>query len=302
MKNYFKIMLDSKNRIKYAEECLSEKFIGGDYGVHSDLTSYLSDGPGEFINKFIPLYLGVYPGKSKEADRVGEVLWAFCKGIQKGDIVVCPNGRGVLYFGEVIGDYSYHPENILQHRRAVKWFPSTLRRANISALMKESLKVKSTSIMITQHGEEIEKYIRDYEAPPPPIVSTEKLLEDFLVENWKQTELGKLYDILEEDGEIVGQQYPTKTGPIDILAISKDKKELLVVELKKGRASDKVVGQIQRYMGFVHEKVAGKDQLVRGIIIASEDDKRIRSALRVTKNIEFYRYHVSIKLIRDSDA
>jgi len=37
---------------------------------------------------------------------------------------------------------------------------------------------------------------------------------------------------------------------IDILAVSKDQKELLVVELKKGRASDVVVGQIQRYMGF----------------------------------------------------
>ena len=38
------------------------------------------------------------------------------------------------------------------------------------------------------------------------------------------------------------------TGPIDILAISKDKKTLLVVELKKGRVSDNVVGQIQRYI------------------------------------------------------
>ena len=54
------------------------------------------------------------------------------------------------------------------------------------------------------------------------------------MQNWKSTELGKHYNIYEEDGEIVGQQYPSDTGPIDILAISsKDKKELLVVELKK---------------------------------------------------------------------
>ena len=32
----------------------------------------------------------------------------------------------------------------------------------------------------------------------------------------------------------------------------KDKKTLLVVELKKGRVSDNVVGQIQRYMGYVN--------------------------------------------------
>lgn len=42
----------------------------------------------------------------------------------------------------------------------------------------------------------------------------------------------------------------------DVLAISKDKQEVLVVELKKGRASDSVVGQIQRYMGYVAEEVA----------------------------------------------
>ena len=78
----------------------------------------------------------------------------------------------------------------------------------------------------------------------------EKHLEDFLVENWASTDLGTTYDIYEEDGELVGQQYPTDTGPLDILAISKDKKRLLVVELKKGRASDVVVGQTLRYMGY----------------------------------------------------
>ena len=39
--------------------------------------------------------------------------------------------------------------------------------------------------------------------------------------------------IVEEDGEKIGQQFPTDTGPIDILAISKDKSVLLVVELKR---------------------------------------------------------------------
>jgi len=84
----------------------------------------------------------------------------------------------------------------------------------------------------------------------------EKHLEDFLVENWSQTELGKEFDIFEEEGGRVGQQYPTDTGPLDILAVSKDKKRLLVVELKKGRARDAVVGQALRYMGFVQEELA----------------------------------------------
>lgn len=126
----------------------------------------------------------------------------------------------------------------------------------------------------------------------------EKHLEDFLVQNWTQTELGKEFDIYDEDGEMVGQQYPTDTGPVDILAISKDKKRLLVVELKKSRASDAVVGQVLRYMGYVQEELAEEEQAVTGVIIALEDDQRIRRALAIVPSISFYRYQVSFKLLK----
>ena len=72
-----------------------------------------------------------------------------------------------------------------------------------------------------------------------------------------------------------------------------------MVELKKGRASDAVVGQIQRYMGFVLDDIAEGNQGVRGAIIALEDDLRLRRALRVTNNIEFYRYQVNFKLFKN---
>ena len=102
-----------------------------------------------------------------------------------------------------------------------------------------------------------------------------------------------------KDEENTGQQIPTDTGPIDILAISKDKKEVLVVELKKGRASDAVVGQIQRYMGYVTEFVAEDNQQVKGVIIALDEDQRIKFALKVAPNIEFYRYQVKFDLIKE---
>jgi restriction system protein len=102
---------------------------------------------------------------------------------------------------------------------------------------------------------------------------------------------------LTEEGE-KAQQYQTDTGPLDILAISKDKKRLLVVELKKGRASDAVVGQTLRYMSFVQEMLAEKDQTVHGIIVALEDDQEIRRALAMVSNILFYRYQISFKLVR----
>jgi restriction system protein len=162
---------------------------------------------------------------------------------------------------------------------------------------------------ISKYAEEIEKLIggnvpatlisTDSTVEDATVFALEKHLEDFLVQNWSQTELGKKYDIYTVDGEIVGQQYPSDTGPMDILAISKDKKELLVVELKKGRASDNVVGQVQRYMGYALEELAEEDQIVRGVIIALEDDTRIRRALAVATNIEFYRYQVSFKLFKN---
>ena len=77
-----------------------------------------------------------------------------------------------------------------------------------------------------------------------------------------------------------------------------DKKELLVIELKRGRASDRVVGQIQRYMGYVISDVAEADQTVKGAIVALKDDLKIRRALSVTNNIEFFKYKVDFELSR----
>ena len=75
---------------------------------------------------------------------------------------------------------------------------------------------------------------------------------------------------------------------------------MLVVELKRGRASDAVVGQIQRYMGYVQEEIAEDHQRVRGVIIALDDDKRIRRALQVAQGIDFCRYEVKFNLIPSS--
>ena len=122
--------------------------------------------------------------------------------------------------------------------------------------------------------------------------------EDFVVQNWAQTEIGKDFDVFREEGEVVGKQYLTDTGPLDIPAVSKDGKRLLVIELKRGRATDVVVGQLLRHMGYVQEDLAGEDQTVQGIIIALEDDQRVRRALSVPPNIAFYRYRVSFTLAK----
>ena len=125
----------------------------------------------------------------------------------------------------------------------------------------------------------------------------EKQLEDFIVKNWASIDLFEEYDIYEEKGKRVGQQYATDTGRMDILAISKDKKRWLVVELKKGRASNDVVGQVLDYMGYTLAVLAKAGQTVHGVIIALEDDPGIRRTLEVVPNVVFYRYE-KFKLLK----
>lgn len=164
-------------------------------------------------------------------------------------------------------------------------------------MSKYRLRTRHNAVVARIDGKETVEHLEpDEVVEDPTAFALEKHLEHFLVENWSKTELGATYDIYTEEGQLVGQQYPSDTGPIDILAISKDKKTLLVVELKRGRASDRVVGQIQRYMGYVKDELAEADQQVKGVIIALEDDLRIRRALSVAQNIEFYRYQLSFKL------
>jgi len=308
MKKYVRVMLGSKSI--YAKECYDGSFIGADFDIHEDLTNKLTDNWKDFNAKYRPVWLEANPGKSKVAAGLAcGMLWTICKGIRKGDIVLCPDGQGNYYVGEVDSDYYYKPNEILFHRRNVKWYPVVIERNAMSQELKNSSGSIGTTSDITQYAEEIEHLIGGHKPPTlistdstvedPSVFALEKHLEDFLVQNWKQTELGKHYEIFEEEGELVGQQYPSDTGPIDILAISKDKKTILVVELKKGRVSDNVVGQIQRYMGYVKEELAEKDQQVRGVIIGLEDDLRIRRALSVTTNIEFYRYKVNFQLYKN---
>lgn len=307
MKRFYRIMLGRKSI--HAEECSKAGFIGADFGINQDLTNDLPENWKQFNQRFIPIYLKDHLEKTKgSAGLACGALWTIAKGLQAGDVVLCPNGEGEYMIGEVTSGYMYRPDEVLPHRRNVKWFNHTIQRSEMSQSLQNSTGSIGTVSEVTKYADELEKLVFGKRGPSiiatdpsiedPSTFALEEHLEEFLVLNWKQTDFGKNYDIFEEDGEVAGQQYPTDTGPIDILAISKDRKELLVVELKKGRASDSVVGQIQRYMGFIQEEVAEHGQTVRGAIIASEDHLSIRRALQVTKNIEFYKYQVSFKLAK----
>ena len=306
MKHYLRLMLGQRS--VYAAECFANNYIGVDFGINEDLTGKLPEDWQTFNKIFVPKFLENHPDKSKIAAGLAcGALWTVSKLLREDDIVLCPNGEGRYHIGEITGGYQYHPNTNLPHRRPVRWLDQKIDRQDMSSALRNSTGSIGTTSSVDRFADEIEQLIEGKRQPvivandvtieDPAIFVLEKHLEDFLVANWSQTDLGIEYDIFQEDGELRGQQYPTDTGNMDILAISKDKTKLLVVELKKGRASDAVVGQIQRYMGYVKEELAEEHQSVEGVIIALDDDLRIRRALAVTNNIRFLKYQISFKLI-----
>lgn len=317
MRNYYRVMLGSGS--EHADECFKGNFIGTDYEINEDLSHRLHENWRDFNREFVPIYRDLNPGKSKiGAGLAMGALWTVSKGILVGDLVLCPDGNGNYRVGEVSGGYYYAGNATLMHRRPVRWMARTIAKSEMTDLLRGSVASQGAAVFLSKHASEIERLLALTSAPvgiiptepdanaasphdhpeDPVAFALEKHLEEFLVENWKQTELGRDYTIFEDEGRVVGKQFQTDTGAIDILAISKDKKRLLVVELKKGRASDAVVGQVLRYMGDIKEEVAEEWQEVRGVIVAKEDDQRLRRALAFAPGVEFFRYEVSFKLHR----
>lgn len=309
MKKFYQLRLG--RGAEHFDECLSEGVGGVGWFNNFDLTRVLNDSlEWRMFNKeMIPFYLKEYPDRKRVAAGLAcAATYTFCKGCQQGDIILSPKGDGTYAVGEIVSNYYFAEGRNLPQRRRVSWRSGFINKIDFSSELIKTLGSINTLSNVSHHSSEIEILIGDKQevkitTQDEDIESTsqfvfEKHLEEFLIENWEKSELSSKYDLYEEFGEISGQQYPTDTGPIDILAISKDKKELLVIELKRGRASDKVVGQIQRYMGYVKDELIEEGQSVKGMIIGFEGDIKLRRALSAAGNIEFYRYSIDFKLLK----
>jgi len=144
-------------------------------------------------------------------------------------------------------------------------------------------------------SENIEQQSTDKDLPVSAgLFYMEKQLEDFLILNWNNSELGKKYELLYADGELVSQQYRTSIGPIDILTKDKETGNYVVIELKRAQTSDDTIGQVTRYMGWVKENL--NDPGVKGIIIAGRYDEKLQYAQSMVANVDVYLYQVEFSL------
>ena len=114
--------------------------------------------------------------------------------------------------------------------------------------------------------------------PPPATLSLEKDLRDHLAAK---------PSLIENGLSLVGKEYTiTGAGRADI--VCKDKRgNYVVIETKKVGDSDKVIGQILRYVGGLRKE--GKK--VRGIIVVNEPDEKLDFAIEAVKDFITLKYY-----------
>jgi restriction system protein len=231
------------------------------------------------------------------------MLWNFYHEIAPGDVVVARRGRKALAaLGKVTQRALFAPNK----NPYAKSHPNFLQVA-WQEQPRDKLFQDIVFPMHTLSELSADQYAKLLQGSPPPQFSMgepvedptafvlEKYLEEFIVSNFDAIFKGALRIHRDADGNF-GQQYTTDIGPIDILAVEAKTNSVVIIELKKGRPSDQVVGQILRYMGWVKEHLCDNGQAVKGLVICRDPDAKLSYALKMTNGIAIRYYNVSFKL------
>lgn len=129
----------------------------------------------------------------------------------------------------------------------------------------------------------------------------DKTLVDLIYEKEIEEIIFKKPTIVESGLRIVtdGRQYSTIIGRIDLLGQARDG-NYVVIEIKRAEAQDRVMGQILRYIGWVHQNLCDSKTGVRGIIVAGDfPDKVQYSRLGLLRDdakefIKFFKFAVQV--------
>ncbi len=255
-------------------------------------------------------YGGANPGT---VTKIVNMLWNFFHEIKDGDMVVARRGtKKLAAIGTVKGSAYFSqtkntelavecPDNFHTNFLDVQWHDSPRDKEYNNRI------VFGIQTLYEIDEAECKWLIEDGEKPidieeaeegieDRPQFFMEKYLEQFIVENFDSIFGGKLAILRDPQGNVIGQQYRTDVGNIDILAIEQETDSFVVIELKKGRASDRVIGQALRYIGWISEELCKGGQRVKGIIICRDLDDRLYYAVKAAQNIELRYYHIDFKL------
>ena len=97
-----------------------------------------------------------------------------------------------------------------------------------------------------------------------------------------------------------GRQYPTDVGTIDLLFV-RPNGDMVVIELKRFRGSDEVVGQISRYIGWIKHHVAYYKN-VYGVIITHQYDSKLKYAVEGNEKLTLKYYRIHIEFVDEAQV
>lgn len=129
---------------------------------------------------------------------------------------------------------------------------------------------------------------------------TERALEEHLEANWDATPFATLGVRLSEVNTtgLPGRQVLTPVNSIDLLGYRPERREWWVFELKRGRPSDAVVGQISRYLGWMRREHSGDGRGAVGAIIARRIDQKLRLAASEVPAVSLWTFDDRLELTR----
>ncbi len=250
-----------------------------------------------------------YPDKPKATRSLFvNMLWSFYYKIKPGDIIIARRGRKIIAaVGEVVraGFYDPKKDSILtlsdkSHPNflGVKW-SNQFRDKVFSSIvfpMHSVYEIDETQYLSLIKESSPELFIASDEIiENKKEFALEKYLEEFIVSNFDAIFKGNLKIYKDAEGHD-GQQFFTDIGFIDILAVEQASNSFVIIELKKGRPSDQVVGQILRYMGWVQQNLCTDGQEIKGLVICKDQDPKLSYALTMVNNIDIQYYDVSFTL------
>ncbi len=137
-------------------------------------------------------------------------------------------------------------------------------------------------------------------APAGPENLSERAIEEHIERHWGETPFAKLgvnLSTVKATG-LPGRQVITPAGTIDLLGFDPSARTWWVLELKKGRAADPVVGQVSRYMGWVVDERRSHGEGATGAIIARDADDKLRYAVKGHRDLSLWTFDDDLALTR----
>lgn len=234
-----------------------------------------------------------------------------------------------LLFRDMLADMDLQPGKQFSKQEAIDWFKKNYPLVKTGTITAHLIRLSTNATSRHHYGAKPGEddlffqvngsHFRLYDSSndPSPVYGPEKLdvdsdetegennhavertefayeqdLQNFLARNLHLIE--PQLRLFEEEG-INGIEFPAGGRFIDILALDYQG-NYVVIELKVSKGYDRVVGQLLRYMAWIAENLADKDQQVRGIIIARNISEDLRLACSRVDEVKLFEYALSVSL------